>query len=255
MSAGVGLELMLDAPSAAAGEILSGRAPGGAAEVQLVRRERTPGAHGSFHCSVALPDAGGRFEIEVPGDAPPTTATDRCQLGYSLIARRPGSRRSRAAVAHDVIVTAGPVPVHVDAHPRDRMIASFDARRFHIELAEVDLRGGGRMSGRVHTRRPDPPAGVVVYARLLEWWRIDRGWNVNHQPMWRDAVLWESEPRSAVWRDRETWVGFEFDLPPGLPPAVEGRVLAWRYEVEARRSIRFALDQRAVLTPTGFQAL
>jgi hypothetical protein len=30
--------------------------------------------------------------------------------------------------------------------------------------------------------------------------------------------------------------------------------MAWRYEVEARRPVRFAFDQRAVLTPIGFQA-
>jgi len=122
MSAAAGLEFMLDTPSAAAGEFLSGRAVGGADEVQLVRRERTPGTRGSFHLAAVPPDPDGRFRIEVPADAPPSLATDRCQLAYGLIARRRGGRRQRAAVAEEVTVTAGTVPAQVDDYPRDRLI-------------------------------------------------------------------------------------------------------------------------------------
>jgi len=245
---------VLDAPSAASGGILSGRALGGADEVQLVRRERTPGTRGSFHLAAVGTDPDGAFQIGVPRDAPPSLATDRCELTYGLIARRRGRRRERAAVAEEVVVTAGPVPVHMNDYPRDRLIASFNARGFHVELAHVELAGGGRLTGRVHADRGRPEEGVLVCARLLECWRIDRGWNVRHQPMWRDAPLWESGEMLTDWPQQGTWAGFEFQLPGGLPPAVEGRLLAWRYEVEARRPVRFAPDQRAVVTPIGFQA-
>ncbi len=254
MSVAVGLELLLDTSSAAAGDILSGRTLGGVDEVQLVRRERTPGTRGSFHLRAVKPDQEGVFQLEVPADAPPSMATERCRIEYGLIARRLGGRRRRAAVAEEVEVTVGSVPVQVNDYPRDRLIASFDARGFHVELAQVELAGGGRLSGRVHTDQGRPARDVLVGARLLECWRIDRGWNVRHQPLWRDAPLWESPEVSTEWTDNGTWAGFDFRLPEGLPPAVEGRLMAWRYEVEARRPVRFAPDQRAVVTPIGFQA-
>ena len=49
--------------------------------------------------------------------------------------------------------------------------------------------------------------------------------------------------------DDAHWRGFSFELPDGLPPAVEARSIAWRYEVEARRSVRFGPDDRALITP------
>ena len=254
MSSAVGLELVLDTPEVAAGEFLSGRAPGGASEVELVRRERTPGARGSFHVALADIAADGAFELAVPADAPPTTATGRCQLSYGVIARRGGRRRERAAVAEELRITGGQAQAHMEDYPRDRLIASFDARTFHVELADAALCGGGWLRGRVHGDDAHRPPGLLVMARLLECWRVDRGWNVRYQPMWRDTCLWESDPAPADWLDGATWAPFEFAVPPDLPPGVEGRLLAWRYEVEARRPSRFVPGQRAVVTPIGFQA-
>ena len=254
MSSTVGLELVLDSPEVAAGDLLSGRAPGGANEVELVRRERTPGACGSFHVCLAELAADGAFEIAVPADVPPTWTTDRCELRYGVIARRGGRRSERAAVAEELRITGGQAHAQMDDYPRDRMIASFDARTFHVELSDAALRGGGWLRGRVHGDDTHTPPGMVVLARLLECWRVDRGWNVRYQPMWRDTSLWESDPFHADWLDGATWAPFEFAVPPGLPPGVEGRLLAWRYEVEARRPSRFVPAQRAVVTPIGFQA-
>ena len=88
----------------------------------------------------------------------------------------------------------------------------------------------------------------------MECWRIQRSWNAAIQPLWRDDVVWESAPVELRWPRQRHWVPFGFRLPAVLPPAVEGRLLAWRYEVEPRRPVRLAFDQRAVLTPIGFQA-
>ena len=52
--------------------------------------------------------------------------------------------------------------------------------------------------------------------------------------------------------DADNWRGFSFELPDWLPPAIEARSIAWRYEVEVRRTVRLAPDERAVLTPLGF---
>ena len=245
--------LELFATSAAPGGRLMGRVAG-ADEVELVRRERTPGARGSFHDGACEPAADGRFELTVPEDAPPTVDSDRCRLAYAVIARRGGSRRDRSAAAEEVAVAGGHVQAHLTSGPHDRLIASFDARRFHVELAEADLRGGGGIAGRVHGHRGSPPDAIVVCARLLECWRIQRAWNIHMQPLWRDEIVWESPPLAMRWPPHRRWLPFGFPLPAGLPPAVEGRLLAWRYEVEARRPVRFAFDQRAVLTPIGFQA-
>ncbi|MGN6379054.1 MAG: hypothetical protein ACTHNU_08905 [Gaiellales bacterium] len=253
MSAALGLELSLDTPVAAAGGVVGGSVPG-ADEVELVRRERTPGARGTFHVAFGLPGTDGRFQLDVPKDAPPSTATDRCTLGYGVIARRRGSRRQRAAVAEELEITCGEPHAHTEDYPRDRLIASFDARGFHVELADAALRGGGRLRGRVHGDRATRPAGLLVSARFLECWRLDRGWNVRYQPIWRDLCVWEADACPAAWLEGATWAPFEFSIPAHLPPAVEGRILAWRYEIEARRPLRFVPDQRAVITPIGFQA-
>jgi hypothetical protein len=254
MSSAVDLELVLDTPEVAAGDLLSGRAPGGASEVELVRRERTPGACGSFHVCLAELAADGAFEVAVPADTPPTWTTDRCELTYGVIARRGGRRSERAAVAEEVRITGGRVQAQMDDYPRDRLIASFDARSFHVELSDAVLCGGGWLRGRVHGDDAQTPPGMLAMARLLECWRVDRGWNVRYQPMWREKCLWEAEPAPAEWLEGSTWAPFEFAVPPGMPPGVEGRLLAWRYEVEARRPSRFVPAQRAVVTPIGFQA-
>src|SRR5689334_7536176 len=244
--------LTLDAPSAAPGGRVTGRADGADA-VELVRREHTPAGRGRFHVDACAPAADGRFALELPADVAPSADGERCALAYAVVAVR-GSGRDRATAEGQLRVQGGPVQAHLSDGPHDRLIASFDARRFHVELAEADLRGGGGVAGRVHANRASPPDAIVVCARLLECWRICRQWNACVQPLWHDEIVWESEPLALRWPEQRRWLPFGFPLPPGLPPAFEGRVLAWRYEVEARRPVRFAPDQRAVLTPMGFLA-
>jgi hypothetical protein len=242
----------LDAPAAPPGGRVAGWALG-ADVVELVRREQTPAGRGSFRVAESTPAADGRFALELPADAAPSVAGERCALDYAVVAVR-GSRRDRATAEGELRVEGGPVQAHLADGPHDRLIASFDARRFHVELAEADLRGGGGVAGRVHANRASPPDAIVVCARLLECWRISRQWNACTHPLWHDEIVWESEPLALGWPAQRRWLGFGFRLPPELPPAFEGRVLAWRYEVEARRPVRFAPDQRAVLTPMGFLA-
>ena len=57
------------------------------------------------------------------------------------------------------------------------------------------------------------------------------------------------------WRDGAHWASFSFRLPAGLPPAVEGRSIAFRYEVEASSRGLFGLRERAAETPIGFDVV
>jgi hypothetical protein len=73
----------------------------------------------------------------------------------------------------------------------------------------------------------------------------------NGIPIWRHEV-WFEEHADLEPLDTVHWRAFAFDLPEWLPPAVEARSIAWRYEVEVRRSVRLGPDDRAVITPLGY---
>jgi hypothetical protein len=137
----------------------------------------------------------------------------------------------------------------------ERLVTSFAGRRMHLELAHAELRGGGRIEGRVHVDRAPAPGRLVATVRCLETWRVSPRpgrWIVqsraNAIPIWRHSTWYEVraelEPLAAAH-----WRAFAFDLPDWLPPAVEARSVAWRYEVEARRSVRLGPDDRTVITP------
>ena len=140
----------------------------------------------------------------------------------------------------------------------DRLIASFAGRRMHVELAHAELRGGGRIEGRVHVDREPARGRLVAIVRCVESWRVSPRpgrWilqsRANAIPMWRHEV-WFEQRRELESLDNANWRGFAFDLPDELPPAVEARSVAWRYEIEVRRSVRLGPDDRAVLTPLGY---
>jgi hypothetical protein len=143
----------------------------------------------------------------------------------------------------------------------DRLIASFAARHFHIELHSVLLQGGGHIEGRVHRDGDWPAGGLTVSARCLEAWRVAR----QPPPLvvrarggpphrWREETLWD-EAIELEGLDDANWRGFRFALPDDLPPAVEARSVAWRYEVEASRPGRLYHVERAVTTPLRYRAL
>ncbi|HEY1480003.1 MAG TPA: hypothetical protein VGF46_08225 [Gaiellales bacterium] len=140
----------------------------------------------------------------------------------------------------------------------ERLVSSFEGRRMHLELAHADLRGGGRIEGRVHRANRSAPGALVASVRCVESWRVTPRpgrWmllsRANAIPIWRQHVCFESSKELAELGEAH-WRGFAFDLPDGLPPAVEARSIAWRYEVEVRRAVRFGPDDRTLLTPLGY---
>jgi hypothetical protein len=146
--------------------------------------------------------------------------------------------------------------IGVRAALTERLVSSFPGRRMHIELSTAELHGGGRIRGRVHRDRDSAGGALVVTVRCVESWQKLPGagrWlpaTRPQLPVWRQEVRYEdSLPLEPL--DDAHWRGFAFDLPEGLPLAVEARTVAWRYEIEARRSVRFGPDDRAVVTPLG----
>ena len=140
----------------------------------------------------------------------------------------------------------------------ERFVASFPGRRMHLELSHADLRGGGRIEGRAHVDRAPARGRLVAIVRCIESWRVTPRpgrWilqnraNTVSDVASRDLVRGAGRARAAR---AAHWRGFAFDLPDWLPPAVEARSIAWRYEVEVRRSVRFGPDDRAVITPLGY---
>jgi hypothetical protein len=140
----------------------------------------------------------------------------------------------------------------------ERFVASFAGRRMHLELAHADLRGGGRIQGRVHVDRSPAPGRLRATVRLLESWRVTPRpgrWilqsRANGLPLWRHSIWFEAHTELEPV-DAAHWRGFAFDLPDWLPPAIEARSIAWRYEIAVRRSVRLGPDDRAVITPLAF---
>jgi hypothetical protein len=246
-------ELALADTRAAAGTTIRGalRDLGQPADVALLRIETCPSGRVALEIASCRVEPGEDVAVPVPADAPPTVVGRECALRYAVRVRSPVSRRRPAQLSVPVEIHGGEQPVHETVHLFDRMIASFPARGFHIELAEAVLEGGGRIAGRVHVH-DRAPRSIEAIVRCEETWRTNFQYRNRRQPplwrseqRWRDSVALERDP------DR-SWQPFAFAIPAGLPPAVEGHIVCWRYEVEARRRGRVGRAERAVVTPLRF---
>ncbi len=250
-------ELEIDATAVVAGGPIEGELRGleGPADITLLRIETCPAGRlaTAMGATRVDPVAGrGRFELAVPPQTPPDRVGRRCRLAFAVRARSPVSGRRRSQVTLPLEIVGGEHVVHEAEHLFDRMIASFPARGFHIELADALLEGGGHIDGRVHLDSALPARRIEVVARCQEIWRTNfRIRNHRQPPLWRTDTLWSDTIALECDPDRH-WHPFTFALPPGLPAAVEGYIICWRYEVEVRRRSRFGRVERAVATPLRF---
>ena len=248
-------ELDVRPTAAVAGGPVEGelRGLGGPADVTLLRIETCPsGKLATAMGTTRVDPVAGRahFALAIPEQTPPVRAGRRCKLGFAVRARSPVSGRRRVQVTMPVDIEGGERPIHEAGYLYDRMIASFPARHFHIELADALLEGGGHIDGRVHVQRG--VRRLEVLARCQEIWRTNfRIRNHRQPPLWRSELLWSDAIAFDCEPDR-TWHPFSFALPAGLPAAVEGYIISWRYEIEVRRRGRFRRLERAVATPLRF---
>jgi hypothetical protein len=237
-----GPRVVLDAPDCAAGETLTGRVAGARAgdSVVLVRVERRPRGERGF--AVARADAAGpdgAFAIAVPDGALPTAAGSRCGLSYCV--------DSAAGAAAAVAIHSGARPHLDEGRCRiDRLIPNWDARRFHIEVSDAALEGGGRIAGRVHRHGPWRAGTMTIDVSCRESWRLPTR-SARGVPGWGAGWLWRHIERLEVEPDA-TWIPFDLPLPALLPPAVEARTIAWRYEIVVRRRARSGLAETAART-------
>ena len=250
-------ELELATPSVAAGSPIGGQVAGSREpmEIALLRVERCPAGTVQKRVASELVVPGeteGGFELVPPPDTPPSFVGQHCALGFVVRARTQRRGRRQEQVAAPVAICGGEQRVHDGPHLHDRLIASFPARGFHLEVADALLEGGGRIEGRIHAH-DDLARSVEVTARCEEAWRTNLKFrNRRHPPLWREATLWEETSRVECEAGRH-WHPFAFAIPGELPPAVEGYIVSWRYEVEARCRARVGFTDRAVITPLRFE--
>ena len=253
------LTLVLDAGAVSAGGAISGElsGPAGAATVALQRVEQSPSGRFAFAVSSCRVDLGGapaRFEVEVPGHLPPPVVGRRCQLGYVVSAECRPSLWTRLRTASPVALTAREPPVHEGPGRLDRVIPSNAARRFHLDLVDALLEGGGHISGRVHWESEGAPdGGFSVTVACEESWCTNFRFRSRRSPLlWDTEEVWADTCSAAVEADRR-WSPFRVEIPATAPKAVEGRAIAWRYTVAAEPATRRAFAGRAVLTPLRFE--
>jgi hypothetical protein len=248
----------LDAGVASAGGAIMGElwGPAGAVTVSLLRVEQSPSGRFAFtigSCRVDLGSGSARFEVEVPGALPPAVVGRRCRLDYVISAHCRPSRWTRRRVVLPVSLTAGERPVHEDAGRLDRVIPSQAARRFRLELAEALLDGGGHISGRVHWESEAPEGGFSVTVACEEAWCTNYRFRSRRSPLlWETEQLWAETCTTPADADRR-WSPFRVEIPATAPQAVEGRVIAWRYTVEAVAAMHRAFADWAVVTPLHFE--
>ena len=86
---------------------------------------------------------------------------------------------------------------------------------------------------------------MTVDVSCREAWRLPvRG--ARGVPGWGGAWLWRHAATLEVGT-HATWAPFELRSPSRLPPAVEARTIAWRYENLLRRRTRHGPDETPLL--------
>ncbi|MDQ6779436.1 MAG: hypothetical protein M3071_25125 [Actinomycetota bacterium] len=146
----------------------------------------------------------------------------------------------------------------VTAIPGELRFHGIEPRReawgFGISLDEAQPQGGGRIVGRVerrHRRRDRRPLVVDVRCdacwmdvapqlvgrrKLLHWTTYGEIRN-RFVPIWLEEEVFRASLDVGPVEDAN-WRQFSFELPEGLPRALEGTFVAFRWRVEARRTRR-----------------
>lgn len=133
-----------------------------------------------------------------------------------------------------------------------------EAHGFTIALDEAEPQGGGRIAGRIERnsrrrdRRPvlvdvhcdaywlDVAPQLVGRKRLLGWSTYGEI-RTRHVPIWLEDELFRARADVGPLDDAN-WRQFAFDLPDGIPRALEGTFVAFRWRIEAGRARRLGTE-------------
>jgi hypothetical protein len=133
-----------------------------------------------------------------------------------------------------------------------------EATGFAITLDQAEPQGGGRIAGRVERRerrrdrRPvlvdvrcdacwmDVAPQFVGRKRLLTW-SAPGDMRNRFVPVWLEDELFRGRLDLGTLEDAN-WRHFSFELPDGLPRALEGTFVAFRWRIEARRHRRLGTE-------------
>jgi hypothetical protein len=81
---------------------------------------------------------------------------------------------------------------------------------------------------------------LVGRERLVSWSTYAEIRN-RHVPIWLDEEVFRASLEVGSLQD-DNWRHFSFDLPEGLPRALEGTFVAFRWRIEARRARRLGTE-------------
>jgi hypothetical protein len=132
------------------------------------------------------------------------------------------------------------------------------ARAFTIALDRAEPYGGGRIEGRVERARSGQDARPIsVQVRCTANWLDVAPQLVGKKRILSLTTWWDLRTRAVpVWLEEDffteqlevgaltdaNWHEFAFLLPDGLPRALEGTFVSFRWRVEARRPRRVGSD-------------
>jgi hypothetical protein len=152
------------------------------------------------------------------------------------------------------------VPEHLQFRGIER---AYEARGFRISLDEAEPDGGGRITGRVErrNRRRDHRTVFVDVACDACWMDVAPelvgrkglfSWSAYGEirnkfvPIWLDEKVFRTRIDVGPLDEDNNWRPFSVELPDGLPRALEGTFVAFRWRVEARRARRVGEEHAAI---------
>jgi hypothetical protein len=132
------------------------------------------------------------------------------------------------------------------------------ARGFAISLDEAQPHGGGRIAGRVERRSPRRDRRPVlvdvrcdacwldiapqyVGRKRIFVWSAPGDMRNRAIPVWLEEKLFGTRVDVGALEEAN-WRHFSIDLPGGLPRALEGTFVAFRWRIEARRRRRVGAE-------------
>jgi hypothetical protein len=133
---------------------------------------------------------------------------------------------------------------------------------FGISLDEAAPEGGGRIVGRVErrNRRRDRRPVVVNVSCYACWmdvaaefvgrkgifsWSAYGDMRNKFVPIWLDEKVFRTQTDVGSLEDAN-WRHFSFEIPDGLPRALEGTFVAFRWRVEAQRARRVGAERASL---------